>query len=159
MFPSKGFSYTVLNELLSVFWQRYLDRLVDSLQQKLKISEKMVSSRKIVVEKRQTAAKEQMNLEPKLDIIRSKTKELQWQVRGWLIENTANEPLLSGPSHILSLYSGSKCLKCHFLWKGARSDVVQSLLFKYSLFLQVAEEISKKYKNRPVNIMGEINII
>ena len=86
MFPSKGFSYTVLNELLSVFWQRYLDRLVDSLQQKLKISEKMVSSRKIVVEKRQTAAKEQMNLEPKLDIIRSKTKELQWQVRGWLIE-------------------------------------------------------------------------
>lgn len=82
MFPSKGFSYTVLNELLSVFWQRYLDRLVDSLQQKLKISEKMVSSRKIVVEKRQTAAKEQMNLEPKLDIIRSKTKELQWQVRG-----------------------------------------------------------------------------
>ncbi|XP_067022124.1 CDK5 regulatory subunit-associated protein 3-like isoform X1 [Acropora muricata] len=81
---------------------RYLDRLVDSLQQKLKISEKMVSSRKIVVEKRQTAAEEQMNLEPKLDIIRSKTKELQWQV---------------------------------------------------------AEEISKKYKNRPVNIMGEINII
>ncbi|KAK2555745.1 CDK5 regulatory subunit-associated protein 3 [Acropora cervicornis] len=81
---------------------RYLDRLVDSLQQKLKISEKMVSSRKIVVEKRQTAAKEQMNLEPKLDIIRSKTKELQ---------------------------------------------------------RQVAEEISKKYKNRPVNIMGEINII
>lgn len=82
MFPSKGFSHTVVNDLLSVLLQRYLDRLVDSLQQKLKISEKMVSSSKVMVEKRQTAAKEQMNLEPKLDIIKSKTKELQMQVRG-----------------------------------------------------------------------------
>lgn len=27
------------------------------------------------------------------------------------------------------------------------------------LLLQIAQEISKKYKNRPVNIMGEINTV
>ncbi|XP_068756720.1 CDK5 regulatory subunit-associated protein 3-like isoform X6 [Montipora capricornis] len=81
---------------------RYLDRLADSLQQKLNVSEKMVSSSKTMAEKRQFAAKEQMELEPKLEVIKSKTKELQ---------------------------------------------------------RKIAEEISKKYKNRPVNIMGEINNI
>lgn len=81
---------------------RYLDRLADSLQQKLNVSGKMVSSSKTMAEKRQFAAKEQMELEPKLEVIKSKTKELQ---------------------------------------------------------RKIAEEISKKYKNRPVNIMGEINNI
>lgn len=81
---------------------RYLDRLTDSLQQKLKVSEKMVVSSKLMAEKRDAASKEQMDLEPKLEVIKSKTKELQ---------------------------------------------------------RQIAEEISKKYKNRPVNIMGEINTI
>lgn len=79
---------------------RYLDRLADSLQQKLKVSEKLVASSKVMAEKRLAASKEQIDLEPKLEVIRSKTKELQGQIAG---------------------------------------------------------EISKKYKNRPVNIMGEIN--
>lgn len=29
----------------------------------------------------------------------------------------------------------------------------------FILVLQIAQEISKKYKNRPVNIMGEINTV
>lgn len=59
---------------------RYLDRLTDSLQQKLKVSEKMVVSSKLMAEKRDAASKEQMDLEPKLEVIRSKTKEVQRQV-------------------------------------------------------------------------------
>ncbi|KAL9967232.1 hypothetical protein ACROYT_G025412 [Oculina patagonica] len=81
---------------------RYLDRLADSLQQKLKVSEKLVAAIKTVADKRQAASTEQRDLEPKLEVIRTKTKELQQQL---------------------------------------------------------AQEISKKYKTRPVNIMGEINTI
>ena len=59
---------------------RYLDRLADSLQQKLKVSEKLVTSIKVMADKRQAATIEQRDLEPKLEIIRTKTKELQEQV-------------------------------------------------------------------------------
>ena len=69
------------NQMFFISSYRYLDRLADSLQQKLKVSEKMVSSSKLMAEKRQAASKEQMDLEPKLEVIRSKTKELQGQVR------------------------------------------------------------------------------
>ncbi|PFX23211.1 CDK5 regulatory subunit-associated protein 3-like [Stylophora pistillata] len=81
---------------------RYLDRLADSLQQKLKVSEKLATSIKVMADKRQAAIIDQRDLEPKLEIIRTKTKELQGQI---------------------------------------------------------SQEISKKYKDRPVNIMGEINTI
>ena len=60
---------------------RYLDRLADSLQQKLKVSEKLVTSIKVMADKRQAATIEQRDLEPKIEIIRTKTKELQEQVR------------------------------------------------------------------------------
>ena len=40
-----------------------------------------MASSKIMAEKRQAASKEQMDLEPKLEVIRTKTKELQGQVR------------------------------------------------------------------------------
>ena len=60
---------------------RYLDRLADSLQQKLKVSEKLVTSIKVMAGKRQAVTIEQRDLEPKLEIIRTKTKELQEQVR------------------------------------------------------------------------------
>ena len=59
---------------------RYLDRLADSLQQKLKVSEKLVASIKTTADKRQAASTEQRDLEPKLEVIRTKTKELQQQV-------------------------------------------------------------------------------
>ena len=65
--------------VLSVF--RYLDRLADSLQQKLKVSEKLATSIKVMADKRQAAIIDQRDLEPKLEIIRTKTKELQGQVR------------------------------------------------------------------------------
>ncbi|EDO42422.1 predicted protein [Nematostella vectensis] len=81
---------------------RYVGRLADSLQQKLRLSEKLLSSAQTMCEKRKEAAEQQRELEPKLDVIRQKTKDMQSQIAG---------------------------------------------------------EISKKYKDRPVNIMGEINSI
>lgn len=81
---------------------RYVDRLTESLQHKLKLSEKMQASCKALAERRQEAATLQSELEPKLDVIVTKTKQLQ---------------------------------------------------------KQISEEISKKYDNRIVNIMGEVNSI
>ncbi|XP_028399693.1 CDK5 regulatory subunit-associated protein 3-like [Dendronephthya gigantea] len=81
---------------------RYVDRLTESLQHKLKLSEKMQASCKVLAERKREAAAHQSELEPKLDVIVTKTKQLQQQI---------------------------------------------------------SEEISKKYDNRIVNIMGEVNSI
>lgn len=81
---------------------RYVERLTESLQHKLKLSEKMQASCKAVVTRQQEAAALQSQLEPKLDVIVTKTKQLQ---------------------------------------------------------KQISEEISKKYDNRIVNVMGEVNSI
>ncbi|XP_064617573.1 CDK5 regulatory subunit-associated protein 3-like isoform X2 [Liolophura sinensis] len=81
---------------------RYVDRLTDTLKQKLQLADKMVFYQKQSVAKRNQALEEQRDLEPKLDVIIQRTKELQKQMQ---------------------------------------------------------KEISKKYKDRPVNIMGEINTI
>lgn len=59
---------------------RYVDRLTESLQHKLKLSEKMQASCKAVAERKQEAATHQSELEPKLDVIVKKTKQLQQQV-------------------------------------------------------------------------------
>lgn len=57
-----------------------MDRLTESLQHKLKLSEKLQTSCKVVAERRQEAVALQRELEPKLDVIVTKTKELQGQV-------------------------------------------------------------------------------
>lgn len=59
---------------------RYVDRLTESLQHKLKLSEKMQVSRKLTAERRQQAVALQSELEPKLEVIVTKTKDLQRQV-------------------------------------------------------------------------------
>lgn len=64
-------------------FNRYLDRLADSLQQKLKVSEKLVASIKTMADQREAASTEQQDLEPKLEVIKMKTKELQVQVRSF----------------------------------------------------------------------------
>ncbi|XP_060074936.1 CDK5 regulatory subunit-associated protein 3-like [Ylistrum balloti] len=81
---------------------RYVERLKDSLKQTLSLADKMVFYEKEMIVKKKEVLEEQRQLEPKLDVIIQKTKEMQRQMEG---------------------------------------------------------EISSKYKNRPVNIMGEINMI
>ncbi|XP_033733350.1 CDK5 regulatory subunit-associated protein 3-like [Pecten maximus] len=81
---------------------RYVDRLKDSLKQTLSLADKMVFYEKEMVVKKKDVLEEQRQLEPKLDVIVQRTKDIQRQME---------------------------------------------------------QEISSKYKNRPVNIMGEINMI
>lgn len=81
---------------------RYVDRLKDNLKQTLTLADKMTFHEKEMVVKRQATLEEQLEIQPKLDLIIKKTKEMQKQMEG---------------------------------------------------------EISKKYKDRIVNIMGEINTI
>ncbi|OWF41135.1 CDK5 regulatory subunit-associated protein 3-like [Mizuhopecten yessoensis] len=81
---------------------RYVDRLRDSLKQTLSLADKMVFYEKEMIVKKKEVLEEQRQMEPKLDVIIKRTKEMQSQMEG---------------------------------------------------------EISIKYKDRPVNIMGEINMI
>ncbi|CAN7983976.1 unnamed protein product, partial [Ixodes hexagonus] len=81
---------------------KYVDRLVETLQQKLYQADKMLQSQEAVVARRQEALEEQRQLQPKLDLVLLKTRQLQKQIQ---------------------------------------------------------EEISKRYKDRPVNIMGGINVM
>lgn len=57
-----------------------MDRLVETLQQKLYQADKMLQSREAVVARRNEAFEEQLHLEPKLDLVLLKTRQLQKQV-------------------------------------------------------------------------------
>nr|XP_028559013.1 CDK5 regulatory subunit-associated protein 3 isoform X1 [Podarcis muralis] len=56
---------------------RYVDRVTELLRQKLKQADLLLLKKDLMVQKRQEALEEQANLEPKLDIIVEKTRELQ----------------------------------------------------------------------------------
>ncbi|XP_054751949.2 CDK5 regulatory subunit-associated protein 3-like [Lytechinus pictus] len=81
---------------------KYVDRLTDSLKQKLSLEEKMLASREAVKQKRFDCLEDQTKLEPQVDALVGRTRELQKQIEG---------------------------------------------------------DISKRYKNRQVNLMGAINTI
>eukprot|EP00057_Strongylocentrotus_purpuratus_P011454 XP_011665928.1 PREDICTED: CDK5 regulatory subunit-associated protein 3 isoform X1 [Strongylocentrotus purpuratus] len=81
---------------------KYVDRLADSLKQKVSLEEKMLASREAVKQKRLDCLEDQTKLEPRVDALVGRTRELQKQIAG---------------------------------------------------------DISKRYKNRPVNLMGAINTL
>lgn len=56
---------------------RYVDRVTELLQQKLKQSQLLALKKELMVQKQQGALQEQAALEPKLDLLLEKTKELQ----------------------------------------------------------------------------------
>uniref|UniRef100_A0A673V266 CDK5 regulatory subunit associated protein 3 n=1 Tax=Suricata suricatta TaxID=37032 RepID=A0A673V266_SURSU len=56
---------------------RYVDRVTEFLQQKLKQSQLLALKKELMVQKQQEALREQAALEPKLDLLLAKTKELQ----------------------------------------------------------------------------------
>lgn len=56
---------------------RYVDRVTELLQQKLKQSQLLALKKELMVQKQQEALQEQAALEPKLDLLLEKTKELQ----------------------------------------------------------------------------------
>lgn len=81
---------------------RFVDRLVESLEQKQSLTNKMLQSAEAVALRRDQTYEEQMLLEPKVEIVVTRTRELQKQIE---------------------------------------------------------KDISKRYKNRPVNIMGGVNTL
>ncbi|KAH8023725.1 hypothetical protein HPB51_015265 [Rhipicephalus microplus] len=58
---------------------RYVDRLVETLQQKLYLADKNLQSREAVATRRQEALDEQRQLQPKLELILAKIRQLQKQ--------------------------------------------------------------------------------
>lgn len=60
---------------------RYVDRVTEFLQQKLKQSQLLALKKELMVQKQQEALQEQAALEPKLDLLQERTKELQKLVR------------------------------------------------------------------------------
>ncbi|KAM6163187.1 CDK5 regulatory subunit-associated protein 3 [Rhynchocyon petersi] len=56
---------------------RYVDRVTEFLQQKLKQSQLLALKKELMIQKQQEALQEQAALEPKLDLLLEKTKELQ----------------------------------------------------------------------------------
>lgn len=58
-----------------------MDRVSELLRQKLKQAELLVLKKELTAQKRQEALEEQGALEPKLDLLVHKTKELQKLVR------------------------------------------------------------------------------
>lgn len=70
-------SYTTYLSVLP----RYVDRVTEFLQQKLKQSQLLALKKELMVQKQQEALQEQAALEPKLDLLLEKTKELQKLVR------------------------------------------------------------------------------
>lgn len=60
---------------------RYVDRVSELLRQKLKQAELLLAKKEMMSQKRQEALAEQGALEPKLDRLLEKTKELQKLVR------------------------------------------------------------------------------
>uniref|UniRef100_A0A6I8N810 CDK5 regulatory subunit associated protein 3 n=1 Tax=Ornithorhynchus anatinus TaxID=9258 RepID=A0A6I8N810_ORNAN len=59
---------------------RYVDRVTELLRQKLKQAELLALKKELMVQKRQEALREQAALEPKLDLLIDKTRELQKSV-------------------------------------------------------------------------------
>uniref|UniRef100_A0AAR2IY57 CDK5 regulatory subunit associated protein 3 n=1 Tax=Pygocentrus nattereri TaxID=42514 RepID=A0AAR2IY57_PYGNA len=59
---------------------RYVERVSDMLRQKLKQADILVLKRASVAEQRQKALEEQAKLEPRIDLLATRTKELQKQI-------------------------------------------------------------------------------
>ncbi|NXE99438.1 CK5P3 protein, partial [Menura novaehollandiae] len=103
---------------------RYVDRVTALLRQKLHQAELLLAKKEVLARKRQEALAEQGSLEPKLDRLLEKTKELQKLVRK---RGTPPKPPLFCPPGALT---PSPCV------------------------LQIEADISKRYGGRPVNLMG-----
>lgn len=101
--------------------------MTELLQQKLKQSQLLALKKELMVQKQQEALQEQAALEPKLDLLLEKTKELQKLVRQE--RQTCPESAERGPSASASRSLG------------------------IAVF-QIEADISKRYNGRPVNLMG-----
>lgn len=92
----------LLNGLTSVRMQhlfmiqaspRYVERVSELLRQKLKQSDILVLKRGTLAEKRQEALEEQAKLEPRIDLLAARTKELQKLIEADISKRYNNRPV------------------------------------------------------------------
>ncbi|KAM9112821.1 CDK5 regulatory subunit-associated protein 3 isoform 1-T1 [Pangshura tecta] len=72
---------------------RYVDRVSELLRQKLKQAELLVLKKELTAQKRQEALEEQGVLEPKLDLLVQKTKELQKLIEADISKRYSGRPV------------------------------------------------------------------
>ncbi|KAM5274052.1 CDK5 regulatory subunit-associated protein 3 [Ctenodactylus gundi] len=72
---------------------RYVDRVTEFLQQKLKQSQLLALKKELMVQKQQAALQEQAALEPKLDLLLAKTKELQKLIEADISKRYSGRPV------------------------------------------------------------------
>ncbi|XP_019673320.1 CDK5 regulatory subunit-associated protein 3 isoform X3 [Felis catus] len=72
---------------------RYVDRVTEFLQQKLKQSQLLALKKELMVQKQQEALQEQAALEPKLDLLLEKTKELQKLIEADISKRYSGRPV------------------------------------------------------------------
>lgn len=101
--------------------------MTELLQQKLKQSQLLALKKELMLQKQQEALREQAALEPKLDLLLEKTKELQKLVR----QGRRARPVAAERGPFVS----ASCPLCITVF-------------------QIEADISKRYNGRPVNLMG-----
>ncbi|XP_011901719.1 PREDICTED: CDK5 regulatory subunit-associated protein 3 isoform X2 [Cercocebus atys] len=72
---------------------RYVDRVTEFLQQKLKQSQLLALKKELMVQKQQEALGEQAALEPKLDLLLEKSKELQKLIEADISKRYSRRPV------------------------------------------------------------------
>ncbi|XP_004591166.2 CDK5 regulatory subunit-associated protein 3 [Ochotona princeps] len=72
---------------------RYVDRVTEFLQQKLKQSQLLALKKELMVQRQQEALQEQAALEPKLDLLLEKTKELQKLIEADISKRYGGRPV------------------------------------------------------------------
>ncbi|XP_006889412.1 PREDICTED: CDK5 regulatory subunit-associated protein 3 [Elephantulus edwardii] len=72
---------------------RYVDRVTEFLQQKLKQSQLLALKKELMVQKQQEALQEQATLEPKLDLLLEKTRELQKLIEADISKRYSGRPV------------------------------------------------------------------
>lgn len=72
---------------------RYVDRVTELLRQKLKQADLLLLKKELMVKKRQDALEEQASLEPKLDLLVQKTKDLQKLIEADISKRYSGRPV------------------------------------------------------------------
>uniref|UniRef100_A0ACB8EUY2 CDK5 regulatory subunit-associated protein 3 n=1 Tax=Sphaerodactylus townsendi TaxID=933632 RepID=A0ACB8EUY2_9SAUR len=72
---------------------RYVDRVTELLRQKLKQADLLLLKKELMIQKRQEALEEQAALEPKLDLLVQKTKELQKLIEADVSKRYSGRPV------------------------------------------------------------------
>lgn len=72
---------------------RYVDRVANSLQQNLRLADKMEGNKTTLAEKRRASAVEQSRLQPALKKLIERTKELQADIEQSISKKYNNRPV------------------------------------------------------------------